>query len=607
MSYHCFLFFILILFPGVVKAQPGWRDFTARYYYTILDDKGEVISFIKDKAYCVVVDSVSYRAPYIPNDSLPPVKPNQRGGFDNYIRINDVSLRIPQGKYNSYAPLEIKIIHQRDTMYLNQTTGIGSGFSGRLQINGQNAGEEGQPTSDYTLQFIGGRYYFPGWAKTLWANKPDPTGKVTVVNFEQRHFCIPKVLYDSLALRKMEYVTRDKVIKRADDYVVQNFIRGYFSLDKRIEPTKFHDSALPFKEPYWDDALHPTSDRDVFFGRIRYSRDTLNESNWKYVFSRYNKRDNSIRHWFPVKNIHLFSSGYLYENPFSGTIYQEVWFMDKQQSNQNGYTPPKRQLYQSADEGQTWDQNPEMTKTFVRYDLEHMEFLDQNFAVGYGRKEVKHKTRNYTIKQVTYYLLKNGKVVDSMPMANDFYEATNYLERHNHSWFAVKDAMVLGTWNYNFNGDSDKRHTQIVLFKNENDWQFRVEEIQDSRSPFFGCIKRNEDVFIEYHNFRLINKKELLFKNDFGTLRLKNEIVENPMNFGVFVLENDNQIYLLDNNNGFTYFSYDRGRSWYIYPKPLEQRSEYRFLEIKGQTISFFNPSKLYKAFYSLEPRPWWE
>ncbi|HRB72558.1 MAG TPA: hypothetical protein PK776_12000 [Flavobacterium sp.] len=603
MLHRYFLFFTFFILSAIAKAQPGWRDFTTRYYYTILDCEGNEISFVKNKAYRIVIDSVSYRSPAIPNDSLEPVKPYQREGFDNYIRINDFSLRIPQGKYNSYVPLEIKIIHQKDTMYLNQTTGIGSGISERLQIYGQNANEKSKPASDYTLQFIGGRYYFPNWAKTVWDNKPEPTGKVAFANLDQRHFRIPKVLYDSLALRKADYRIRDQLTKRADDYVVQNFKRGYFLLNKRIEPTKFHNPALPFKEPYWEDALNPTSDKDVFFGRIRYSKDSLNESNWKYVFSLYDKRENSIRHWFPVNDIHLFSSGYLYKNPFNGIVYQEVWRMDKQQTTEKGYIPPTRHVYQSDDEGQTWKESLEMTQTFAKYDLEHIEFLDSDFAVGYGRKEVQHKTRKYTIKRVTYYLLKNEKVVDSIQITNDFYEAINYLERHNHSWFAVNDAMVLGTWNYNFSGDSERPHFQIVLFRNQNSWEFKVEEIQDPRSPFSGSVKRDEDIFIGYHNFLLINKKELRFKNNSGSLRLQNQVADHPWNSGVVVLEKEDQIYLLDNHNGFTYFSFDGGRTWYIYPKPLEQRSDYQFLEIDDQgIISFFNPSKLYKAFYQFIP-----
>lgn len=603
MLYRYFLLFAFFMLPTIVKSQPGWRDFTTRYYYMILDREGNEISFVKNKAYSIIIDSVQYRSPAIPNDSLRPVKRYQREGFDNYIRINDFSLRIPQGKYNSYVPLEIKIIHQKDTMYLNQTTGIGSGFSERLRINGQKDSEDTNPASDYSLRFIGGRYYFPNWAKTVWDNKPEPTGEVAFVNLDQRHFRIPKALYDSLALRKIDYRTRDQLTKRADDYVVQNFKRGCFLLNKRIEPTKFYNPALPFKEPYWDDALNPTKNKDVFFGRVRYSKDSLNESNWKYVFSLYDKRENSIRHWFPVNDIHSFSSGYLYKNPFNGVVYQEVWRVDKQQMAQKGYIPPKRHLYQSDDEGQTWKESLEMTQTFTKHDLEHIEFLDSDFAVGYGRKDVQHKTRKYTIKQVTYYLLKNGKAVDSIQMANDFYETVNYLERHNHSWFAVNDAMVLGIWNYNFNGAVEKNFFQIILFKNQNGWQFKAEEKQYVRPAVLGCIKRNYNTYTEYRNFNLINKKELRFKNNSGTLRLKNQVADHPWNSGVVVLEKDDHIYLLDNSNGFTYFSFDRGRSWYIYPKPLEQRSDYQFLEIDDQgIISFFNPSKLYKAFYQFMP-----
>lgn len=597
MPFQKLLLLLLVLFTVSVKAQPGWQDFTNRYYYTILDKKGKKIEFHKNKSYRIIVDSVVYRSPDIPTDSLPPVLRNRTYKFDNYIRINDFSLRLSQERYNRYLPLEIKIIHKKDTMFFNQITGVGSGVE-RFRLPNKKETDHMELASDYTLQFIAGHYHFPDWTKMLWSELPEAGGNVKFVNLEQRHFTIPKKLYDSLAVAYKDYRKRYELNLKAEETVVNHFLQGYLSMDKKVEPTKFENPPSSFKEPSWEGNLYPTKNKEVYFGLVRYNRDSLHENNWKYVFSIYNKNENSIRHWYPKKNLNLFSSGYLYQDLYNGIVYQVVWTTENKNRDQKIYVPPKQDLYVSEDEGKSWIANSSVTQTFRHYNLEHVEFLDKNYALSYGRREEKHKTRNYKIKRVTYYLLKDMKVVDSLKMPNDHYESNNYIERHHHYGFTVKDTIPLGIGNYDAGDNLGKLYFQANLLRTNSGWQFSGEQKVYERRSYPKTEKEKDTV--EFRNFKLINKKELRFKNGAGSLRFTGEVGNNPWNNGVVVLEKENRIYLLDNNRGFTYISFDGGASFYIYPKSLETRADYRFLEIDDQdTISFFNPWKLYKMFYT--------
>lgn len=597
MPFQKILLLLLVLFAVSVNAQPGWQDFTNRYYYTILDKKGKVISFQKNKKYRIVVDSVVYRSPNIPTDSLPPVLRNSTYTFDNYIRINDFSLRLSQERYNRYIPLEIKIIHKKDTMYLNQITGVGSGVE-RFRLPNTNETDKTELASDFTLKFIAGHYHFPDWAKMLWSELPKVSGNVRFVNLEQRHFLIPKVLYNSLAVSYRDYRKRYELNIKAQETVVDHFLQGYLSMDKKMEPTKIENPPSAFYEPLWDGNLYPTKDKDVYFGQVRYNKDSLHQNNWKYMFSIYNKKDNSIRHWYPKKNLSLFANGFLHQDLYNGIVYQVVWMTEKQNKDQSSYIPPKQELYVSDDEGKSWTAKASVTQTFRRYNLEHVEFLDKNHALSYGRREEKHKTRNYKIKRVTYYLLKDMKVVDSLKMPNDNYDSDNYIERHNQYRFRVKDTIPLGIGNYEPGNNLGERYFQANLIRTNSGWQFSGEQKVYERRGYPKTEKEKDTV--DYRNFKLINKKELCFNNGAGTLRFSNDVCSNLWNSGVAVLEKDNRIYLLDNNRGFTYISFDGGASFYIYPIPLETRADYRFMEIDDQNvISFFNPWKLYKMFYT--------
>jgi hypothetical protein len=182
---------ILIFFcSNLVKAQPGWQDFTTRYSYTILDKNKKEISFKNNKDYSIMVDSVLYKLPNIPQHSLKPALVNSYN-FENQIRINDFSLAISLKNFNQ-KQLEIKIIHKKDTMYICQSSGIGSFRSIDVQ------GKPIKPTPDFTLQFVAGHYYFPNWAKSLLNNIPQISGNIKIANVKQQHFIIQKKLYDSI-------------------------------------------------------------------------------------------------------------------------------------------------------------------------------------------------------------------------------------------------------------------------------------------------------------------------------------------------------------------------------------------------------------------------
>ncbi|MCL1868253.1 MAG: hypothetical protein FWF72_04840 [Paludibacter sp.] len=94
---------MLVFYSNIIKAQSDWIDCTIYYYYSILDENGKEISFKDNADYSIMIDSVLYKLPYIPQDSLQqffvkysrnqiPFKECQ-----NQIRINDFSIAaIPQ-------------------------------------------------------------------------------------------------------------------------------------------------------------------------------------------------------------------------------------------------------------------------------------------------------------------------------------------------------------------------------------------------------------------------------------------------------------------------------------------------------------------------------
>src|SRR5690606_13790804 len=147
--------------------------------------------------------------------------------------------------------------------------GQGSTMMEWKEINGVKLGNKVSPPSDFTLRFMPGHYYFPNWAKSLLDNLAQTIGNVKIKNVKQDNFIVPKNIYDSLNPNVYRYKSRR--ISNADEYVINNFMKGNFSVEKRMEATKFDQSVLPYKNPRWQTQLYPTKDPNRFYGMIGYS------------------------------------------------------------------------------------------------------------------------------------------------------------------------------------------------------------------------------------------------------------------------------------------------------------------------------------------------
>jgi len=338
--------FSVLFFLKSAIAQPGWQDYTARYSYTILDAKGKEISFKKNKQYSIMIDSVLFKSPRIPHEKLKPAVPNE-GDFANQIKINDFSLAIPQKNYSRGGKrLEIKLIHKRDTMYICQASGRGSfgenGFWNGADIKPKNS-------SDFTLQFIAGRYYFPDWAKYFLDNLPQVNGNLELKNASQRNFIVSQKVYNSVHSSEIYY--HKKLLKKADDYVTNNFLKGHLSLERRVEPVQFKQSPAPYKNAHWEGKIYASkNDTNRYYGMMSYSMNTSNCSSYKNVFSVLNKGENTIDQFFPKDNLRLFGSQRLYVDTFNAILYLPLWtkkefdfYLTDCQHNK----PTQRQTYRS--------------------------------------------------------------------------------------------------------------------------------------------------------------------------------------------------------------------------------------------------------------------
>ncbi|RQO30018.1 hypothetical protein DBR32_14020 [Taibaiella sp. KBW10] len=296
-------------------AQPGWQDLTARYYYAITDKDGKEISFNQNKQYTITINSVSYQAPHIPNDSLPTLIDRQNFAFDDYIRINDLSLRLAR-KDRLDGSVSIKIAYKKDTMYLNQPTGKGT-----LCFNTLN-GQKSSPVPDRRLQFIPGHYYFPKWTSAAFDNIPQVSGSVRIVNARQANFLIPKALSDALFTPDNNAIVTPDLELEAETLVLRHFTDGYFSVAQESEKTKVDISFAPYKSLWGFKVLHATKDPNQYIGLMQYTLDTLNLSLTKYVFATFDKKENAIRHWYPKNDLNLFYCEALYVDSFTQRLYQ---------------------------------------------------------------------------------------------------------------------------------------------------------------------------------------------------------------------------------------------------------------------------------------------
>lgn len=569
-----FLCLLISSFYTSIHAQPGWVDFSSRYFYRIQDKEGKDIQFSNNKKYTIMIDSLSFSGSSIPCDSLTPTIEWSTDFYD-YIRINDFSLSLP--KNDRFSKLSIRIIHKKDTMYLNQPTG--SGGLG-IFITPHEAETEDLRT---TLQFVPGHYYFPGWAHSLLYKLPKTKGSVTINNIHSRNFIIPRSIYDSLALHFMPYKRNRALTKKAEEYVLTNFSSPGLKLTRKTKPIQFDRSFLPYKRRNWSGPLYPTSDSTIYFGQIDYVLDTTNLYSSKKVFSLFDTKTNSIQHYTPREDIHLFYSGYLYIDSFNHVLYQTAGIREKfapecdyWRTNDCPYTTT---IFRSTDSGKTWKEDLLLKQFFLDYSFRDLVFIDKDHALGFSRREIKNKKR---YQQGIYYLIRNGRIIDSLKTPKGVHYNDNY---NHHSISRSEDSLYLGSWGidpYNINNSPFFRP---LLVKNQTNWDFLIREYKKRQFP---KTKQDQHTVTEYHNFQLINQRQLVFKNGAGSLLVNSDIR---------ILEQKQLILILDND--FTYISFDGGTSWYLYPKPLDERGSYTLLHMSGSnTMSFFDLNRMERVSY---------
>lgn len=568
----------LLLLSGSTVAQPGWVDFTARYFYTILDKNGKEISFKHNKHYSIMIDTVLYHYAGIPNDSLKPAKINynDKKGFENQIRINDCSLVNYQNDFLKHNKrLVIKIIHKQDTMFICQPSGMGSNnYHVTFKQNNST-----QSLTDYTLQFVAGRLYFPQWIKDMAHDLPETSGQMQLINsanIEQPYFIVSKNSYDSFVFK--QYNANDW--QNIDDYVVQNyFLKGHFKVEKRIEPTTF--KQLPISHS-WLSTIYSTKDQNLYWAMIDYSGSTFKRKN---TFAVLNKQENSISLFLPKDDPKLFDCETPYINTFDTIMYLPVFFYKNGNDEVYKKQSALKKVYRSVDEGNTWQEDEAATQIFAQFNLfdryqadkRKIEFIDKNHAVVYYKHVLERNEEKNTLQQQgIYYLIKDMAVIDSFKSPDN----THFYGHYGNALLSITDSntVPLGIWTL----DKDKKDFKLSLQKINGKWRFKVtDNIHNAmKSP---APNTENDLIVAYKHFQLVNKQELIFKNGMAKLKLKYKL----NNHSDYIIEQGNQIYIISSR--FAYISFDAGTSWYLYPAPLLQY-HYQLISINAQNeIYYFN------------------
>lgn len=532
--------FLCSMFPLLATAQPGWRDLTARYTYTILDENQKEISFKLNRDYAVLIDSTLYKSPNIPQDSLLPAQ-NNSPAFDYQIRINDFSIALRQKKLEE-KNLEIKIIRENDTMFISQA-------------------------SKLTLQFKPGHYYFPRWTENFFENLPRMAQRKKILNIDQRNFIVPKPLYDSLRANERKYTTE------ADSLIVNNFMKGHFRFTRKALPILFDQSILQYddvtsnrnEEPYFQ------TKNDDYLGIINLSYHKFNTTVYRGTIVRFNKRDFKMSIWSPTENLLCSSTAALYKDAFNGIYYNNSLTRKSCCEPEHYDFDASQQFYQSKNEGKTWEKEEKLDQLYKKLKFRELKFLDKKHAIIFVLNEIKVKDKMYNLQQGTYYLLRDLHITDSLKTP----ENIHYNGNHNHFQYELKnDTIFLGTWMHHEYPEVGKTYFKPFIKKVGNKWKFNVAE-----KIFFRHEPEVANSTIRYKNFDIVNGNEILFPDkermvfneDLSKLHLKQTILENGEN-----------IFLIGLKLGCL-ISYDGGDFWYAYPLPLEKESLYEFIGINNQ------------------------
>jgi hypothetical protein len=545
-----------ILYPATAIAQPGWRDLSRHYDFTITDENGKPVRFSDDPSYKIVIDNKVFSSPHIPKEQLLPVQ-YLSDTFYNYIRLNDFSYTTILELNETFT---VKIVRDEDTMCLSAGQGL-------------------------VLKFSKGNYYFPSWAGDLLReNGLFNKQAITIVNRDQGLFRVSPKNFQNRPTQQWE--NHDPQSTPYDE-VIQNFIDATLVAKQTVEDIRVTNPMKGYNRAWWEGEPYAAPDSNRFVGMTEYVYEysQSNHSVYMNVFSIFDKASNTITLWKRSDNPLAF-----YEGPLSFDRWNKKLYLYVGDRNLENVLNPLdfhqypfiTTIYESSDYGKSWRRSSHFQHLYDQTKTQKIFFLDKEYAVVMKSKEVM-TPRNYPIKQGTFLLTRNFKVVDSLVTPDgihyDYNSCCFKAER-------INDTLVnLGR--LEFDDQDSRRYTQPRLVKKGNQWFFEV--VKDSSKKVQEYITISE----EYRNFTLSDRREFSFKNG-GFFRTDGEIIN--------VLEKKDMICIM--HRYFVLLSFNAGRTWHLYPKPLNTRGGYFLPEIKENgEISFYDMRDLKKYVYSFKEK----
>jgi hypothetical protein len=352
-------------------------------------------------------------------------------------------------------------------------------------------------------------------------------------------------------------------------------MKGYFSFERRIQPTTFDKSVSPFNKPRWStsgNSYFPTKEKDKYLGIVQFSYDTLNYSGGRGMIVKYNYNENKMKIWSPTEKLMFSSTALLYKDTFNDIYYNRSIIRDSNCKELIYKCDFVNQFYSSIDKGKAWKEDKQLTQLYKTHEFRQFEFLDQNHALIFKLDKIRVKNKNYDLQRGTYYLLKNFHIIDSLKSPNDLHYNDNY---NCYKYEIKNDTIFLGSWSYN-KFQVGKPSFQPFLDKVDDNWKFKVTEqlyYRTKPAPQIGMIT--------YQNFKILNN--LLYLNtENESLDFKSDL--SKLHENGLILENGEHIYIIGLGIG-TLLSFDGGNTWFVYPLPLEKDSQYDFLEIDEQGV----------------------
>jgi hypothetical protein len=592
-----FFFFFLITQLSIVSSQFDFQRIKACYGITILNEKGEKISFKTDSTYIVKIDGRVYNSPKAPALSVkefvnridstintkPNVKINYSSRDQNYnppkicsFIINDLTPPIYESE-----KAQLEIIHGSDTLFL--TTGY----------------------YNYELKFGPGHYYIPIWVREIYEQKPKASRDIRFMNLDQRNFIVSKADYD--------HISKSQDLKWLDDQIANRFIEGYFTVDKYIDSIQFNQQVDNYQLQHFH-RIYPTSNKDIYTGFIR----CIHKSSQHYNFIPcvLNTKENSII-LKPYRNdLTAYKFHWIFADTLNKIYYQTLSGREPSDSLYfSKYRIPffwNPIVLKSLNGGESWMKDTLLTSLLdknVRYhlslhdkghsgsvELDHyldetsvrLLFLDKSHII------VSFNLRTYfnntDVKQGLYYLLKNGHLIDSCISPQlDF---TDFVS--DYSSVLTKDTVMVGSWYIRSDYETPESDFTQLIVKEKDRWRFRNVCHNQRHDP-----KKETKPEQKHQNFEITGENTIYF-GDGLSLTTWDKVTSIPDWYRSPVLENGNQIYILNRITGTTWISFDKGKSWYFYPKIMDElSSEYDIIEAENGVISIFNATKLTKTRFS--------